>query len=176
MMYQYVTDAFTFTIIHWPGLAGLALALFALVMLLAEKMELRKKANVENYDMPIKKALRILWENVDHTFGSSGSADRFFFGQIHKKMCSGKLPVVGRLGREGDLRVISPSKCQKLIPMEPVVPINPTALQGVSFVLSPPQHETSLGPYLERHMFWGLRIRSEDLRRVWPETKARVKS
>ena len=168
-MHQYVTETLTFTVIHWQGVLFGAIALLGLVGMLAEARDRRKRANVENYDMPIKNALQLLWENVDHTFASSGPADRFFFAQIHKKMCSGKIPVVGRLGKEGDLRIIPPSECRLLIPIEPVVPINPTALQGVSFVLSP--SETEAPP---SKMFWGLRIRSKDLHRVWPETKARI--
>ena len=122
------------------------------------------------FDVPIEEALRLFWENVNHTFRSSGVSDRYFFNLLHKKMCSGELPVVGRLGRGGDSQIISPDQCQKLIPREINVPINPTALQGVSFVLSPPETQTP-----PSKIFWGLRIRSEDLHQTWPETKAMSK-
>ena len=120
------------------------------------------------FDVPIKEALWLLWENVDHTFRSSGVSDRYFFNLLHKKMCSGDLPVVGRLGRGGDIQILSPDQCERLNPREINVPINPTALQGVSFVLSP--SETGIPP---SKMFWGLRVRSKDLHQIWPETKAR---
>ena len=168
-MWQYFTDAFTFTITHWPGMLGGAVTVFGLTMLLVERMELRKRAKPENYDMPIEEALRLFWESVDHTFRSSGVSDRYFFRLLHKKMRSGELPVVGRLGRGGDMQILSPSQCDRLISREISVPINPTALQGVSFVLSPPETQTP-----PSKMFWGLRIRSEDLHQIWPETKARI--
>ena len=165
IIWQYFTDAFTFTITHWPGLLGGAVTIFGLTMLLVERRELRKAARIENYDMPIKEALRLFWENVNHSFRSSGVSDRYFFDLLHKKMCSGDLPVVGRLGRGGDIQIVSPPQCQRLIPREINVPKNPTALQGVSFVFSPSEIRTP-----PSKMFWGLRVRSEDLQQIWPET------
>ena len=169
-MWQYFTDAFTFTITHWPGLLGSMVTVFGLTMLLVERMELRKRTKPENYDMSIEEALRLFWENVNHTFRSSGVSDRYFFNLLHKKMCSGDLPVVGRLGRGGDIQILSPDQCERLNPREINVPINPTALQGVSFVLSP--SETGIPP---SKMFWGLRVRSEDLHQIWSETRTRSK-
>ena len=130
----------------------------------------RRLASLRYFDIPIRDAIIHAANSTDHSYGSPNLRDRHFFEQLHVAMCSGELLVVGREGEAGALTHISRWRCRKLRPLEMVVPRNPSTPEGVRYCLVDKEAEPpadSVGEVQFRGLM-GLRVRSQDLYRLWP--------
>ena len=149
---------------EWWGVminpANLFLALSAVIAIAGlvsfgrERMRLR----VSRFDMPMQEALDHIVGTDPHSFDSPQKAERHFFRLLHRDMCTGDLPVVGREGEFGTPKHIRARKCRKLKPTEVVSSVKPASPSGVRFSLVDDQPTE----------FTALRIRSRDLYKIWP--------
>ena len=165
----------TLLVNEWPLFVGLAVVAGCFFM----AWRTRKKERAEErenalFDMPIREAIGHLEETVPHSFDRSGPAERVAFKQIHKRMCSGDLPVIGSTEAFGPPQVIPPAKCGDLMPEEWSVPANPSAPQGVRFCLTQyvdPKWEEGWDGVTQPQVvvqYTDLRVRSVDLYSLWP--------
>ena len=121
------------------------------------------------FDLPIRDAIYQLIETVPHSFDSSGRAERHFFQVLYQQMCTGALPVIGSREEGSPPECISAGQCRALTPQEVVVPANPSAPHGVRFDLFDMSVAPEPGVEYRPVGFSGLRIRSRDLYRIWPQ-------
>ena len=152
---------------EWTIWAGLAvIALWPLVAFILYWRESRRR---ERFDKTILDAINHVMDSP-HSYTRSDWAERKAFDELHKAMCSGDLPSMGREGDFTAPRRISARECSRLEPREVGVPRTPAAPDGVRFVLAvpltgrPEQDEARL-------TLSDLRIRSRDLYRVWPKSE-----
>ncbi len=133
----------------------------------------KSRRDFGDFDMPIEAAIHHIVDSTHHTFTRSSLAERNAFEQLHKAMCAGLLPVIGKLGESAVPRKISPRRCKKLQRREMATP------HGMRF------HLTEKGPFkkvtdelkkdspvfIKKDDLFGfgeLRVRSEDLYGIWP--------
>ena len=136
-----------------------------------EQRRLVDEAVLTDFDVPILDAIHYIAQATPSSYQGSRAIELHAFGVLHRRMCEGKLPVAGRLGEDGDLRQISSQECKMLVPQEVVVPLHPTAPNGVMFALIYADELESLPTAVEmERVQWyvGLRVRSRDLYRLWP--------
>ena len=158
-----ITVAVVGALIAWP------------MMLLGggKKRAPKKAQKYADFDMPILSAIEHMVQTVAHSWDSPDKAERAFFRSIHTQMRAGRLRVVGAEVPDGPLRRIGKRKIAKLTPVPMNVPQSDTTPHGVSFVLIDeaklPEPEKHRGPLPG---FFDLRVRSKDLYRLWPRTRA----
>jgi len=134
--------------------------------------------NEASFDMPIRDVIGHLEQTVPHSFDQSSSAERLAFKQLHERMCSGDLPVIGSTTAFGSPQLIPAAKCRELTPQDQAVPANPSAPQGVRFCLiqylDPNWADDWDGLTQPKIVvqYTDLRVRSVDLYRLWPRTGA----
>ena len=157
------------------AVAATFLACIALPLMFwpARKDRDKRKRRFGDFDMPILAAVEHMVQTVAHSWDSPDKAERAFFRSIHTQMRAGRLRVVGAEVPDGPLRRIGKRKIAKLTPVPMNVPQSDTTPHGVSFVLIDeaklPEPEKHRGPLPG---FFDLRVRSEDLYRLWPRTRA----
>ena len=115
---------------------------------------------VQEFDLPIRDAIRHLGQTIPHSYRDSASADRHFFGLLHSQMCDGELSVIGRKDESGALEEIGALECKLLKPIEAVVPKNPATPLGVRFSL----FDLHADPPIE---YSDLRVRKRDFFGIW---------
>lgn len=124
------------------------------------------------FDVPILDAIHHIARTMPTSYLGSGAVERHIFGVLHRQMCEGKLPVMGKLGEDGDLERLSREQCKRLVPQEVVVPLHPTSPNGVMFsLIDADTLEERKKSLLSRKLdgYIGLRVRSRDLYRMWPK-------
>ena len=155
------------------AVAATFLACIALPLMFWPASKDRKKRRFSDFDMPILAAVEHMVQTVSHTWDSPDKAERAFFRSLHTQMRAGRLRVIGAEVPDGPLRRISKKKLGSLSPVPRNVPPSDTAPHGVSFVLidearlAPPDKQKGPLPG-----FFDLRLRSKDLYRLWPRTRA----
>lgn len=134
-----------------------------------------ERAAVTEFDTPIRDAILYLIDNTAHSYTSTHLhlAEWEVFGELHKMMCEDRLKVIGSRGEFGPPSLISPEQCLGLKPKESFLPRSKSAPDGVIYILSPPVDEKNIpkdrAPIRDSGEFRNLRVRSVDLRRIWPE-------
>ena len=133
----------------------------------------KSKRDFGDFDMQIETAIDHIVDSTHHSFTRSSLAERNAFEQLHKAMCAGLLPVIGKHGENAIPRKISPRRCKKLQGREVATP------HGMRFHLvesrllkknmnglkkEPPVLVEQSGPF----GFGELRVRSKDLYGIWP--------
>ena len=91
------------------------------------------------------------------------------FNALYNQMCKGKLPVIGSWGEGTPPRRIEARRCRRLMPVATIIPRNPTTPQGVRFDLVDKSSMAMLVEHDKPVGFTGLRVRSRDLYRLWPQ-------
>ena len=126
-----------------------------------------------DFDMPIETAIDHIVDSTHHSFTRSSLAERNAFEQLHKAMCAGLLPVIGKRGVSAVPRKISPRRCKKLQRREMATP------HGMRFHLTEKRPFKKVTDGLKKDSpvlvkqddlfgFGELRVRSKDLYATWP--------
>lgn len=123
-----------------------------------------------SFDVPIRKAIDHYVSTEPHSYTSN--AELHAFRALHRAMREGVLRVVGSKGEGGIPREISARECRRLTPIMVIVPRLPASPDGVRLDLI----DESIGiepgvEYDDPIGFSGLRVRSNDLYRIWPKNK-----
>ena len=129
-----------------------------------------RSEDFRSFDVPIRKAVNHYARTESHSH--TGNADLHAFRALHEAMCEGVLRVVGSKGEGGVPREISAREYRRLTPRMVIIPRLPTSPEGVRFDLI--DESTVAKPLLETDKpigFTGLRIRSDELYRLWPKNK-----
>ena len=120
-----------------------------------------------DFDVAIQDAIDHLIHTTPHSFTRSSLAERSAFQALLEAMRAGRLPVIGMKGEHGIPQQISPRQCSKLHPIEVAT------LHGVRFHLVDESTKTKRPETLIERSdplgFSGLRVRSDDLYRIWPK-------
>ena len=148
------------------ALAGLGV-LAAMVLIWREREQMR----IRYFDIPIRNAIDHLVQTVPHSFNQGGNAGHHAFHALYNEMRAGNLPVIGTKSEFNAPKRISTRKCKKLKPSPVLIPDNPASPYGERFDLIDDKL-FRLEPLVEHNGpfgFTGLRVRSKDLYRMWPE-------
>ena len=156
-----------FPIGDWRWAVGAGVAVFVAFAVHLHKQWRDARKSPRSFDTPIAEAVEHYVRTVPHSYRDG--ADHHAFEVLHKAMSAGKLPVVGIRGEDASSERISARKCKRLEPRIVVVPRNRATPQGVRFDLM--EEVGEIEPLVESRGFsgyTGLRVRSSDLYRLWP--------
>ena len=169
-----VSDAIEFMWIDWLLLsmlvAGLALSTRAVVVVRRLSGRFGGGAlatHTSQFDTTILDAINYLIGTAPHSYTRSDWSERAAFRELHNEMSTGELRVIGKESDFAAPRRISARECRRLTPIEVGVPRTRAAPDGVRFALTHlvegREDEGQAALTLS-----DLRVRSDDLYRIWP--------
>ena len=153
---------------HWPAfvLAGVAVVFGILGVLdQREKRRIEKsRQDIRQYDLDIANAIKILTAatSARHGWDSEYNFEDYVFKKLHRYMCNGELAVAGSTDALEKISPITKEKCQLLIPAVALAPKGRVLYW---------MHSELNDSFQADEVYMELRVRSEDLYRIWPHAK-----
>ena len=128
-----------------------------------------RRATKANLDMPIKDVfVHLLSTGAYASYTTPRRAEMQAFCDIHRLACEGKIRVSGKVHSWIAPKQLTIKQLRESKPWEMVVPLSPEAPQGRVFVLGPIDPDTTWEQSTEG-VYWGLRVDSRDIYKLWPK-------